>query len=249
VKHIINETANRGEGMSIEDSPQADEGEPDERETPFARLRWLLSLSPNRKVWNQIVVLFERWHGEEEKEMAIAYAADHLRHWPDSLRMGHLRKLGHPCPSLVMGMVYRRGFHLPDCFKKDYEHVRFLKLQANIPPSEVSPTLFPKLTHMCIGPVLPVSHLRGTKTFPHIKVLDIKGCGSLRTLDGVAAFPALEELYIEQCTGLVDIKALRRCKQLRVVELVGCSSLVSTEVLEGLTSLQRVHVEDESLRS
>ena len=64
----------------------------------FATLRTLLVENPSKEGFLQIIELFEKWdeeetqHHESSKEMAIAYAQEHLSSWPDTHREATLKQ-------------------------------------------------------------------------------------------------------------------------------------------------------------
>jgi hypothetical protein len=52
----------------------------------FGALRSLLHREPADTVWSELLELLERWSGEPLEALALPYAREHLRRWPDTIR-------------------------------------------------------------------------------------------------------------------------------------------------------------------
>ena len=81
-----------------------------------------------------------------------------------------------------------------------------------------------------VEPKLQILHLNGCTL--DLQSLDLAGCTSLTSVDGLKGCQALKRLWLSGCTSLRSVEGLEGCQALETLSLDGCTSLSSVEELE-----------------
>lgn len=156
----------------------------------FGELRSVLHQPPSPAVWDQLCDLLDGWHRADLVQTALPYAQDHLRSWPDALRV---------CPLAWIDSLRQRKPHpaLPLVRVVNDPHA----FNATLSGLAEQPLPLTALRARGYIDHQGVQALARWPSLAGLEMLDLSRCrissGAVALADGLG--PALRQLYLSHC--------------------------------------------------
>jgi len=213
--------------------------------TCFAQLRNILSQEPSWRAWNDLLELFEDWEEEEEQELALDYAQQHLESWPLHCRQFQEYLPEHPCWPLArcfMAMTAR----IKDLNKwlKD-SPIEVLHIEEEMDWENHAFVRLPQLKQLFIDDCYSLIRLNCLANLQSLTHLEIVG-PEIENLDALTHMKQLEhlDLQIHVCLDLEVLSRLRKLRSLSIYITDEFTTIASLEALSELTELEELYLHD-----
>lgn len=177
---------------------------------------------PDEKSWSSLLKLIDNW----DKGCiynALNYIDKHLNRWPkDANKSIYLRTINYDHSHEEGGDSW---------WIEDFSSEQSTPLWL---------TFVQSLRCRTKDSCLPSIFAKKVELLSSLKELDLSGCSSLQTIDGISHLRSVENLHLGNCYSLKHLNGLRGLVNLRYLNLHECVSLEEIDDLRHITNVQEI---------